>query len=117
MTPIAVKIIIAAVVVGIICIGIYIYLSKLSAGERKEKVMGWLLQAVLAAEREFGSGTGKLKLSSVYSSFVTVFPAVAEIITWGTFCKWVDESLEEMRHLLNDNKKIAGIVDGGDLNE
>ena len=117
MTPIAVKIIIATVIVGIICTGIYIYLSKLSAAERKEKVMGWLLQAVLAAEREFGGDTGKLKLSSVYSSFVTAFPAVAEIITWGTFCKWVDESLVVMRHLLYDNKKIADIVEGGEPNE
>ena len=39
---------------------------NLSTDKKYEQIRGWLLQAVLGAEREFGSGTGKLKLSSVY---------------------------------------------------
>ena len=35
----------------------------LTKEQKYESVQAWLLQAVLLAEREFGSGTGKLKLS------------------------------------------------------
>ena len=32
---------------------------------RYEQVRGWLLQAVILAEQEYGSGTGRMKLSAV----------------------------------------------------
>ena len=46
---------------------------NLSTDKKYEQIRGWLLQAVLGAEREFGSGTGKLKLSSVYDKFCERF--------------------------------------------
>ena len=42
--------------------------QRLNQDERYKMIRGWLLQAVLIAEKEFGSGTGKLKLSAVYDT-------------------------------------------------
>lgn len=86
--------------------------TKLSAAERYDKIRGWLLQAVMLAEREFGSGTGKLKLSAVYDKFCERFPWFAKIITFELFSKYVDDALDEMRSILQKNEAIAQIVEG-----
>ena len=72
---------------------------NLSTDKKYEQIRGWLLQAVLGAEREFGSGTGKLKLSSVYDKFCE------------TFSKYVDDALSEMKDVLKQNSAIASIVE------
>lgn len=113
MSAIAIKIIIVAVIIGVAATVGLMRISKMDKAERKEKVMAWLLQAVIVAEKSFGSGTGRLKLSSVYAEFVRALPSMAEIITFETFSYWVDEALSEMRELLMKNKQIAEIVEGG----
>ena len=69
------------------------------------------LQAVLGAEREFGSGTGKLKLSSVYDKFCERFPWLAKVLPFETFSKYVDDALSEMKDVLKQNSAIASIVE------
>ena len=108
-----IKIIIVGVILGVACTVGLIRISKLDKAERKEKVMAWLLQAVITAEAHFGGGTGRMKLSSVYSAFVQTFPAFVEIIPYATFCAWVDESLAELKRLLETNKSLKELV-GGD---
>lgn len=84
---------------------------KNSKEERYEQVRAWLLQAVMLAEREYGSGTGKLKLSAVYAEFCTQLPWIAKIIPFHTFSEWVDVALAEMREILSKNDAIANIVE------
>ena len=84
---------------------------ELSTDKKYEQIRGWLLQAVLGAEREFGSGTGKLKLSSVYDKFCERFPWVAKVLSFETFGKYVDDALNEMKDLLKQNAAIASIVE------
>ena len=79
--------------------------------EKKEKIMAWLLYAVTKAEAEFGSGTGQAKLHYVYNMFIDKFPVAAKCITFEAFSTMVDQALEEMRKMLQDNKKIATLVD------
>lgn len=86
--------------------------AGLSKNKKYESVQGWLLQAVLMAEREFGAGTGKLKLSSVYAEFCKQIPWLAKIIPFETFSKWVDNALEDMKDILAKNNAIAQIVEG-----
>ena len=75
------------------------------------KIKAWLLQAVIEAEKELGTGTGKLKLSTVYDMFVQRFPMTAKFISFETFSGYVDMALDEMRVMLETNKNIKQIVE------
>lgn len=90
--------------------------SKLTKEERYKRIQGWLLQAVLLAEREFGSKTGKLKLSFVYDKFCEQLPWLARVIPFALFSAYVDDALELMRSLIASNSAIASVVERGDAN-
>lgn len=75
----------------------------------EQKVKNWLVWAVSVAESELGSGTGQLKLRSVYNMFVQRFPKLSLIITFNKFSALVDDALEIMRKML-ENEKIANII-------
>ena len=79
--------------------------------EQVKQIKGWLLGAVTLAEAEFGSGTGKIKLSVVYDSFIEKFPWIAKVLTFEKFSEYVDEALVEMRKLLSTNEAVAAIVE------
>lgn len=82
--------------------------------EQLAAVREWLLGAVVEAEKELGSGTGQLKLRSVYDLFVVRFPWVAKILPFDVFSDMVDDALAEMRLLLAQNDKIRGYVEGAE---
>lgn len=83
---------------------------KLPKVEQIEKVKKWMLWAVTFAEKELGSGTGKLKLQYVYDMAVQRFPWIDSLISFETFSGWVDEALEEMRKQLETNKSVLEFV-------
>ena len=101
--------VISIVVVG----GLAIYkFANQPSSEQLKKVKEWLLYAVTLAEKELGGGTGALKLRLVYDQFVLKFPWLAKVVSFETFSKLVDESLDEMNHLLTTNDKIQDFVGG-----
>lgn len=71
-------------------------------------MLAWVIQA----EKELGGGTGKVKLSTVYGTFVTAFPILKNFISFETFSLWVDDALEEMRKLLEQNENLKQVVEG-----
>lgn len=75
----------------------------------EQKVKNWLVYAVSLAESELGSGTGQLKLRSVYNMFILRFPKLSMIITFTRFSDLVDDALDIMREMLK-NDKIANII-------
>ena len=86
---------------------------QLSPEEQKKNVRAWLLFAVSMAEKEFSeSGMGKIKLRSVYSQFLTLFPWLAKVISFAEFSLMVDEALEEMEQALKDNKGLSNFING-----
>ena len=104
-----------AVIVGLIALAVAIGIAirtfiKLPTSAQKEKVRKCLLAWVIQAERELGGGTGKVKLSTVYGTFVTAFPILKNFISFETFSEWVDDALDEMRKLGNH----AGVVGYGE---
>lgn len=102
------------VLVCVVVVDIIVYLVKfrsMSKEERYEQIRGWLLQAVMAAEKELGAGTGKLKLSSVYAEFCKQIPWLAKIISFQKFSGYVDDALDEMREILSKNSAIASVVE------
>lgn len=76
------------------------------------KVKEWLKWAVLVAEQELGSGTGQAKLHMVYDMFVEKFPAIASVLPFSIFSKWVDLALEWMREQLDKNENIRLLIGG-----
>lgn len=107
-------------IIAIICIACSaaFLFYKFSTSTREEQIKAvkeWLLWAVTEAEKEFGSGTGKLKLRSVYDMFVNTFPWLAEFITFEMFSEMVDEALVEMNNLLGSNNAIRKYVEGTDI--
>ena len=79
----------------------------------EQKVRNWLVWAVGKAEQEFGSGTGQLKLRSVYNQFIARFPKLSTFITFRRFSALVDEALSILSDMLK-NGKIANIIEKGD---
>lgn len=89
----------------------FLHLPK---SEQEAQIKAWLLQAVLLAEKEYGSGTGRLKLSAVYGGFCEALPWLAKLVTFELFSQYVDEVLDEAKAILSNNKAVATFVDGGD---
>ncbi len=93
--------------------GVLVYrFVKLPTSEQLQKVREWLLWAVTQAEKDLGSGTGQLKLRSVYDAFLARFGWLAKIIPFSVFSALVDDALEEMREMLAQNKAVAEYVEG-----
>lgn len=76
----------------------------------KKSIKEWLLYGVFMAESEWGSGTGKLKLRTVYDMFVTKYPIISKLLPFPVFSLWVDEVLKEMRQILEENKDIRANI-------
>lgn len=99
---------------GVIAVGYWVRkFTEQPTDEQINKVKEWLLYAVIMAEKELGSGTGALKLRYVYSMFVDKFPSLVSVISFEMFSWYVDEVLEQMKHLLETNKDIAVFVEEG----
>lgn len=78
----------------------------------KKSIKEWLLFGVSMAEKELGSGTGKLKLKTVYDAFITNYPVLSKIIPFAVFSMWVDEALEEMKEIIETNLDIKYYIEG-----
>ena len=104
------------IIIGLILIACIIMICYkfigLTKKERYKVIRGWLLQAVALAEKEYGSGTGALKLSVVYDKFCERFPWLAIFVTFETFANLVDEALKELRELLEQKQEIAEVIKG-----
>lgn len=103
------------VVIGAALIVVFIWFKRftnLPSEEQQEKIKQWLLYAVISAEREYKSGTGRLKLAYVWSLFLDKYPSLAPVVPFEVFSKWVDEVLVQMRRLLEENKDIEEYVKG-----
>lgn len=98
-------------VLFILVVAVYVFI-KTPSTKQIEKVKQWMLYAILTAEKELGSKTGRLKLSLVYGSFVSKFKWLSMIMSFEMFSQLVDECLEEMRKMLETNKAVARIVTG-----
>ena len=60
--------------------------------QEKAVIFKMLFSLVTEAEKQYGSGTGELKLSSVVSQLYAKLPIAATIIPVGTVEKWVEEA-------------------------
>lgn len=84
--------------------------AGLPTKEQVARIKEWLKYAVTCAEQDLGSGTGQLKLRTVYDMFLTKFPVTGKFVSFEMFSAWVDDALVWMRQQLEQNVKIAQIV-------
>lgn len=109
---------IVAVLALVAVVALYImqYFKKPTA-DQIAQIKQWLMYAVLAAEKELGSGTGALKLRYVYDLFVSRWGWIAEVIKFETFSGWVDDALEQVEQWLKEDVAIAAYVQDSTLEE
>ena len=110
-------IIVALVAVLVAIITYVVKFVKSGKASQIANLKEWLLYATTEAEKALGSGTGKLKLRTVYDMFLLKFPWLAKIISFDTFSGLVDEALDEMNDLLTNNAAVQLYVNGLDEDE
>ncbi len=93
--------------------GIFDWITKPKA-EKIKNIKEWLLYAVTCAQAELGTGTGALKLRSVYDQALKRFPWV-QFIKFETFKEWVDEALEKMEDMLDNSEEARALVEHRDV--
>lgn len=77
----------------------------------KTVVMKMLYSLVTEAEKNFGSGTGSLKLASVIAEVYPKLPAVIKLfITEETIEKWIEEALEAAKKKWESNANIQAYI-------
>ena len=87
---------------------------KLGRERQIENIKEWLVFACLEAEKLLGSKTGQVKLRYVYDLFVSKYKFMSYIVTFETFSEWVDESLVNVRNMIETNDAVRKIVKGGE---
>lgn len=85
---------------------------NMPSAKQIENLMEWLKIAVVEAERALGTGTGSLKLRSVYESAVIAFPWIAKYMTFEKFSELVDVALEWMKEQIEKNQYIKEYIEG-----
>lgn len=100
------QVIVGAIIIVLTGIITFIRFNKKSVQEQINQVKEWLLYAVMAAEKELGSGTGAIKLRFVYDMFVTKFPLMVALIPFSTFSEFVDEALDKLKDLLATSPEL-----------
>lgn len=93
--------------------GVTLFVIKfIELGKEKqlEMVSEWLLLAVVQAEKELGSKTGRIKLRYVYDMFIQRFGKLAIVIPFEQFSMMVDAALDKMRDILSNNENLAQYI-------
>ena len=75
-----------------------------------------LLYLVTKAEKEYGDGTGKLKLSAVSEWVYEKLPSLARVfISADLIEELINKAVEEMKEYLADNTKANAIVKSNNI--
>lgn len=78
----------------------------------KSVVMSMLFSLVTDAEKNFGSGTGALKLASVITEIYPKLPTVIKtFISAQTLQKWVEDALAMAKKKWEDNANIKAYIE------
>ena len=106
-----------AILVAMICgvafvTTVVVKFMNMPSAKQIENLMEWLKIAVVEAEKALGTGTGSLKLRSVYESAVIAFPWIAKYMTFEKFSELVDVALEWMKEQIEKNQHIKEYIEG-----
>lgn len=103
-------IILAAIAAVAVLVYLVVKFFKFPRAEQINKIKEWLLFAVTQAEKEFGSGTGQLKLRYVYDMFVAKFPFLVKFVSFEFFSNLVDDVLVKFKDMFKSNVAVQSYV-------
>lgn len=92
---------------AVVVIGTVIYAV---VKQEKDIIFKMLFALITEAERQYGSGTGELKLSSVVSQVYEKLPAALNIIPVATVEKWVEQALVSAKEKWAKNNNVATYI-------
>lgn len=81
--------------------------------QEKVVIFKMLYALVTEAEKQYGSGTGELKLSSVIAQIYEKAPAAVKVIPVSTLQGWVEEALEMAKEKWAKNTNVATYITPG----
>ena len=81
--------------------------------QEKAVIFKMLYALVTEAEKQYGSGTGELKLSSVIAQIYEKAPAAVKVIPVSTLQSWVEEALEMAKEKWAKNSNVATYITPG----
>jgi hypothetical protein len=90
---------------AIVAVGFSVYRGN------KSVVMKMLYALVTEAEKEYGGGTGSLKLAAVITAVYPKLPAVVKLfVTEKTLTAWVEEALTKAKEAWEKNAALAEYI-------
>lgn len=102
------------VVILIIALTIAMTINDFIKRNKEEKIqilINWAKRAVYDAEEFFGSGTGQLKLATVYSAAVKQFPWFAKMLSYEEFDnEVVKPALKWLNKQIADNPNVKSLL-------
>lgn len=81
--------------------------------QEKAVIFKMLYALVTEAEKQYGSGTGELKLSSVIAQIYEKAPAAVKVIPVSTLQSWVEDALETAKEKWAKNSNVATYITPG----
>ena len=91
-----------------------IIVAVLAVVKQEKAVIFKMLSALVTeAEKQYGSGTGELKLSSVIAQIYEKAPAAVKVIPVSTLQSWVEEALEMAKEKWAKNSNVATYITPG----
>lgn len=90
------------ILLAIILIAVIIYVIK----KGKKGIYAAALYLVTVAEEEWGSKTGQIKFAEVLSYIKKTYPILTLFIREDTLKKIIEDSLAEMKHILDEKQAI-----------
>ena len=106
------------VIVGLIAVcaaggyAVYVFVKMPSDKQLNKSERMAALCSHKGRKRNWGGGTGQIKLRYVYDMFVARFTWLARVISFEAFSMMVDEALERMKKMLESNKAMQTLVSG-----
>ena len=97
----------AIVVIAVIALALS---DKVVTSSEVSAIKAAIMQAVIAAQNEYGEGTGKLKLEVVKAAIIEKFPKVVKVIGEDKLEELIDAAKQKINALAADNDLIAATL-------
>lgn len=96
----------------LIVVAILFFIAK---GKYRKTAKQMLLSLVVAAEKQFGGGTGEIKFSYVAEKLYEKMPFIIQLLFTSTdIANMIEEAVEKMKQYLADNPEANLAITGKD---
>lgn len=105
----------ASIIFLVVVLAVVAILYFVAKGKYRKIAKQILLSLVVAAEKQFGGGTGEIKFSYVAEKLHEKMPFVVQILfTEKDVANMIEDSVDEMKRVLTDNPEASLTIIGKD---